>query len=673
MKHLFLKHLLFFLAFCLPISSILGQKPPTFGAFTDEELAMTSYELDPSADAVVLLDVISIEAYENITPSVVTITRDAALRSGDIFGYIYSRHVKIKLLKASAFDRADISIPYTNTNNVSNLYNLYAQTISPKGVAKELTDKAFKSEHVAGGRWLKKFSFEAIEEGCIIEYSYQIQSKRIGNIPSVYMQRSIPVVSAQLNLIVKGGLEYTYLFKGLQQFTRDTTEEGVYRNGESSFVAIDKSFFATKLPAYKDEPYLPCIDEYRLGVVFALSATNFDGANERYDTWKDVGTNLLKLDEFGTQITKKTNSNKIINEVRQYVEAAPTDSAKIEAAYKWLSEHVTWDGEYSAFADNDLDDAFAEKSASSGELNLMLLAICNAFDIKNVYPAITNPLSEGTLYKKYPFYNDFNHVMVFYSGGATPRWYDVHGPFNEPGKPHSNALSGSAWIVTKDEIPRFEVIKPSKGSDAISFDLYFDGESGLKGILKGSYMGYNAIAERRGHYQDSTAQHWVERLKNQYPDVKIDSVSKQNMFDLSSPFKEQLRISLPDAVTANADMLYVSPIIFSAYLESEFTETERKFPISFAYPTRESVITIIHIPDDYELVELPKTVNLSLTKGNDMTYTLNCQMGENNTLQVTQRMEINTLYYEVENYPDVKHFYDRMAEAMSVQVVFKKK
>src|ERR1700752_1229219 len=82
--------------FVLVVCTVYAQKSPIkFGVIPLDDLKMTTYDMDTSAEAVMLTNYGS--AYIMIT------TGNASL--------LYERHVRIKILKKGGLDWADVSIP----------------------------------------------------------------------------------------------------------------------------------------------------------------------------------------------------------------------------------------------------------------------------------------------------------------------------------------------------------------------------------------------------------------------------------------------------------------------------------------------------------------------------------------------------------------------------------
>src|SRR5882672_5817242 len=100
--------------FVLVVCNLYAQKSPIkFGVIPQEDLKMTTYDMDTSAEAVMLTNYGA--AY------IVVSTGNAAL--------VYERHVRIKILKKGGLHWADVSIPlYQSGSDEEHVTRLKAST-----------------------------------------------------------------------------------------------------------------------------------------------------------------------------------------------------------------------------------------------------------------------------------------------------------------------------------------------------------------------------------------------------------------------------------------------------------------------------------------------------------------------------------------------------------------
>ena len=97
-KTLFLLVALLLSTFCLMAQNDAKPLKVKFGKLSDEEIKMTKYDKDPDAPAVILFDKGESDA-----------------------GYGFTRHIRIKIFKKSAYEYANILIEYNKNDFVKGL------------------------------------------------------------------------------------------------------------------------------------------------------------------------------------------------------------------------------------------------------------------------------------------------------------------------------------------------------------------------------------------------------------------------------------------------------------------------------------------------------------------------------------------------------------------------
>jgi hypothetical protein len=157
-------------------AALFAQEPDLrWGRVSDEDLRMTAFPDDTSAAALVLFDVADLKFN---------------LSTGDL-DYDFTNHRRVKILKRTGFDYADIAIP---TYGDERIVSLKAQLILPNGEKSNVERGDFFEETYDNGSVkVKKFTFPNVQEGAIIEYQYTIKSPYFFQLRSWSFQEDIPV------------------------------------------------------------------------------------------------------------------------------------------------------------------------------------------------------------------------------------------------------------------------------------------------------------------------------------------------------------------------------------------------------------------------------------------------------------------------------------------------
>ncbi|MEO1515880.1 MAG: DUF3857 domain-containing protein [Bacteroidota bacterium] len=655
----------FLLLSCLmPLLSVAQQ--PTkikYGKIAVEDLSMTSYEKDSQANAVILDDI----GYIVVN-----------VRSG--FNFRFRHHRRIKILKEAGFDEANISLPYyTGKNAPEKITNLKAQIFLPNGEKYSLGRKEFFEEKIGTNTSIKKFTYPNLEVGAVIEYRYDLLSEHIVNLQDWHFQHELPVRYSELVVEIPNWLDYVYLFNGMQDNAKKKVDqdetvvvEGADEKQEpiegDARIQIDKnSFVMEHVPAISREPFMTTVDDYRASIRFQLSRIIYpDGRQEDYLTsWEDTAEKLMKNEQFGEQYLKRKNFKEIVAAAGDRLKQGKTESVRAELLGKYLAAAVEWNGKYRMFVSNTLNNAFEKRSASSGEMNLMFLALLRQAGIK-AYPMLISTRENGKMIQQYPIVDQFNHVVVVATLDGRKVLFDITDPIRPMGYPSTAALNSYGWLL-EDEAPTWIAMESPSGSDTFLADCHLTEDGQLSGRFKGSYTGYNSMPERRHHMKYKDGRHWRNRLGN---DVAIDSVSIQNLDIPEKTFKEQFRFKMEDMAMSAGDLLYFQPVFYSNFNEKMFRLEERDFPVDIPYPFKEQFVLKLHIPEGYEVEELPSSTRVLIVNNGGEFNFLCDQKGRD--IQLISKIKIRQLKYQPEEYDNIKEFFDKITEKLNEQIVFKK-
>ncbi|MEZ5012030.1 MAG: DUF3857 domain-containing protein [Bacteroidales bacterium] len=283
-----------------------------FGDIPMDDLKMTAYPQDTSADAVILGDFGEVKFNY--------------FQAKGEFQLIYTRFRRIKIFNKNGYKWADHQVSlydhgYLNENIQSFkgcTYNLVKgkmekSKISRKDLLREQESEYWNSE---------SFTMPDIQDNCIIEYEYTIVSNYIRNLPEWYFQQTIPVRWSELNIEIPEYFIYKPLITGYERLllrdieqggghivlvTRDSDREygstGI-QNQTISFSTTKQRLVAADMPAFISEPMLTTSQNYILKVNFELESTQYPGQQIQYytESWDAINKSLLKSESFGVQL-----------------------------------------------------------------------------------------------------------------------------------------------------------------------------------------------------------------------------------------------------------------------------------------------------------------------------------------------------------------------------------
>lgn len=626
-----------------------------FGKVPQEDMAMTIYPLDSSAEAVVLAAKgrLAIEQ-----------SNDGGMQ----LNYQFFR--RVKLLKKSAFaTEGDIKISYYSKDRYEDLRRIKAAVIQPDGTRQELTKKEFFEEKSTKNYTTKKFAFPNLKEGSIIEYEYELISQNLRTLKDWQFQENIPVRHSELWLSIPQYFEYVYLFRGRHPLKKGEVMED---NMTSTIKVAIQKLSADSVPALKPEGnYITTMGDYVSQINLQLSRINYpDGRIESIMTnWKDVAEKLHRNEYLGEQMRKKSNYGDVWRAVKPLVETAKTDDEKIKIIYDYLCKNVNWDDDnFSEYSyEESLNDAFKKKKANSGQLNMMLIACLSELNIK-AYPMLVSTRQHGRPITIYPIMDQFNHLVCYIERADKSLIVDVGNVHRPVGLPRMSTLNGKGWILDKEN-PRWVNIAAPLSNEVSLATFKLDEEGTLTGSISMNYRGYAAVSERGN--EDEKHEKTKKALAKDFPDIKIDSITTANLENTTEPYKRTVYCAIPNAATTAGDLIYIKPSLKTDFDENPFKQPKREYPIEFPHPFKDQFVLNLTMPDGYVVEEMPKSIKANLPDNGGTFHYLSSITG--NTIQLTVKIQVDKLRFEAEDYDIVKEFFNQIATKSAEQIVLKKK
>ncbi|HFA48840.1 MAG TPA: DUF3857 domain-containing protein [Bacteroidetes bacterium] len=660
-NHLIMRFLFTALSFLFLSVFAFSQKSPPrpmkFGKISEADIKMKYYEADSSAEAVVLCDYGQVMVHR--------VPGETPLH--------FEHHRRVKILKKSGFKYGDVALPYYSYGHKESFYFGDAMITLPDGKQIKLDKKDVFTEKINEYWSQAKFTFPQLEEGCIIEYNYFINSDFYTELKEWYFQEEIPVRHSEYRIDFPRAYEYIFLFQGNEGMELISDEKGkqIYAGKNGRFINDHGIFILENAPAMKEESFITTMDDYRARIRFQLSEVNYsDGRKIKFlDSWQNAKKQLKDQEYFYKQYNKKFNYKKIIESTEQQINLLNTEKEKAEFIYQHISRKIKWNGHHSMFTSRrKLQEAYELGSGNSAEINLSVLALLRQAGIE-AQPVLTSTRSHGKMYEEYPFMDQFNHVLIQAKIDGKEQWLDATDPLRPLGYPEQEALNGRGWHMEKGWI-NIQPPKMSASVFVVKMKLASDGS--LEGSQTAAFTGYEAIPERRDYARDKNGKHWQERFSGKYPDAEIKNIRKGKLENISSRFFDTINFFVPNAAMTAGDLIYLQPVIYSSFSDNPFTLDERNYPVDIPYAFREQHVIELAVPEAYKIEEMPENVKYVLPdNGGAFKYILTKK--NEHTLSLVILLKISQLKYYPNEYFAIKELFDLFIEKIGEQIVLKKR
>src|SRR5258708_2055252 len=210
------RRLLLFIFLGLGAGALKGiaqdKSPVRFGKITPADFDLSNRKFDSGATAVVIADIGSSEFVGNMK---------------GWFSLEFKHYKRIKILNKNGFDAANLEIPlYFSCNVEEKLQGLKAVTYNlenGKVVETRLDDKSVFTDNMSKHLKQKKFTFPALKEGSIIEYSYTQSSDFLFNLQSWEFQGEYPCLWSEYEVGLPNFFQYVTLSQGFVPYDVNTT------------------------------------------------------------------------------------------------------------------------------------------------------------------------------------------------------------------------------------------------------------------------------------------------------------------------------------------------------------------------------------------------------------------------------------------------------------------
>lgn len=656
------------IAFTLLLTALISgyttaqDNPYKYGKISDEEMKMNVYPKDTTANAVVIYD-----------------DGDATYMLVNNSFQLTSRFKKrIKILKHEGVDEANITIPYYSKSSSEREYINGLEAISynmenGKLVKTKLEKKNIFDEEVNGNYKRLKFTIPNVKEGSVIELKYEKASPFVWNIDSWYIQGDVPVMNSIFEIKIPEYFLFNYEVKGYENIkTENIADNQSFTVGSGSQLqtvtcnAKVLKFVGHDIPALKDEVYVWHTGDFLSSVHFELKATNFpyEFYKPYSQTWDDLDKTIKDKTDFGDNLKM---GDPFKDEMKNLLTGVTDDKTKIEKIYQFLKDHISWNETYS-FYGNKAKDAIKLKTGDNGQINMILLSMLKDADIL-CYPVMISRRSMGRLPYTYPSFDQLNTFVVAAETPADGKIYYMDGASIYGGLNTLNVdlLVDRGRILSDIKSDKWvDLSKISKSQQVSTIAVHFNESGNIEGTNTSIYSYENALFFRKNYKAAKDSVEYVDKMAEKQ-NIQIEDYSLTGLNAMDPYVKESY--SFTKEISSAGDMIYINPMIFPQITENPFKESERKLPIEFDYPKSYIINCTITLPDNYQVVELPKSVKGTLNDNCKYLYLIQ-QTG--NKISISYRYEMNQIIFPNTDYDSLKQYFGQVATQNQEMIVLKK-
>lgn len=620
-------------------------------------------------------------------------------------------YFRLKILTPAGRERANIEIPVVN--GLTKITDLRARVVRPDGTSVPFNGQVFEKTALRTGGikvTVKTFALPDVDVGSIIDYRYKVVLDI--NKLSRKGQEALEALFGTSGKPQEGGMATD---EGILFFPVDTWEiqkdlftrkvkfsyepwltlgtalaglsqrammlswatrrlPGVRPSGENLRVELELE----NIPAFEPEEFMPPESSQRMEVrLFYVAGTT--ATPDEY--WREESRNWQRGVE---KFMRKAGT--AAAEARKTVAGLDDPAAKIGALYgraqtiKNLSYDRTMTSrnrkELGIKDNHSVADVLKNNFGLRSDITrtFAALAVAAGFPARVVRVATRDDkLFDLNLCD---LYGQFDSELTVVQVDGIDRFYDPATPYCPPGVVRWNCSSTALLDPTNDppSVVKTPVKTPAGTPEQAltrrEIVLRLDAEGNLAGTVKVRFGGQEALGRRLEHLNDDDVE--VKKdLEAELGDIlpagaKVTLQKVENLRDSTDEVLADFNISLPGLATSAGDrtLLPVSPLL--GLKQHPFRHSQRKYPVSFAYPYRVSDEIVISLPAGMNVETAPASRN---ERRDGFDYSLVCTVENGTTLHVQRDFRLKRCDFTVSEYGAVRTFFDCVRAADEEQVV----
>lgn len=597
-----------------------------YGKVTIEELQMTKYDLDTSAEAVVLYQ------YAEFNPQL----------------FNFYQHYRIKILKKAGTDIASMVFSGQLKNVIKGTtYNLEGGKI----VKTKLENESIFEENVVADIYRTRIAMPNVKVGSVFEVSILMDG-----IPNEYeIQRNIPVIYGGISLQKDPAVNIRVKEIGYLGYTFKGNDEYIVKD----------------MPAFKSEPYLTSENNYRVRMEFEVVSYNFSN-NGRMSmgsfatSWKDVTRIFTQSQYFGALLD---NMALYLNPLADSIKQMSKNEEEIAQKAFEAIKQIKWDGQETCYGSQDLKKTFQRKQGNSAEINFNLILLLRKLGLKS-YPVLFSTRENGKISKLTPTRRKFNYVVAALDLPTGTYYLDATDEFIPFGTPSEQIIGCYGHAIEKDKGDCAVFIETTKKQKKTSLSqINIDSTGNCTGNISIQRSEYNSVDFRTHLKSLPDFDTYIQELESENSGWNITNFKFSDIKDNYNDFVENYDINYSSSI-GNNDVLVINPFIIIKTKRNPFQKEKRYLPVNFPQQTDYTSTITINIPDNYQVAEIPKLAMLANT---DKTVRYSYQIQNNGkSITITSKFTITKLQFETVEYPSLRGVYEMMLKKQNESIVLKK-
>jgi hypothetical protein len=609
---------------------------------SDEEIRMKTCSFDPEAAAVIL-------------------RKDATVAPDEPRMFSYFRY-RIKILKKSGLEHANIRIRFRHVNEFEQISNIRAVSINydengnkkisavnAKNIYPKKEDEYYSSI---------SFTMPEVNEGTIIEYSYVSERKAYYSVDYWYFQDELPVLSSIFDYTVLPNSNFTYRVLKSPLYPIKFNE--VKNQGRLIFEM-------NRMPGVTDEPFMDSKRDYLSRVELQMNSLGYGIDRDRFvGSWPELTQQLLKDDEFGGAIS---GNIKAAEGIVQQAKRISSLKDRVAFVYAHVQKQLMWNHYIGIYAKESLRSVWDKRRGSSAEINLTLINLLNESGV-NASPLLVSDRSHGKVDVSHPFIGQFSKVIAYVPSEGGAFFLDATEVNSNPSLIPENFLNTTGYLVDKKRSGFVEISDNThRYQRTVNITAKVDnGEvKGQVFVSDKDYARVNRDLQIKADQNGYIAKNFIQP----YNKLNVDSFKTDNIDIDSLPLNVKFEFSQKLEESGDYHILYTN--LFSGLEKNPFVSNSRHTEINFGTKNTVTFNQMYELAPDVSLESFPKSISLRTSDSGMVISRIVEPNADGKKVLMRTKVELNRTVYSAEEYKAVKEFFRKMFDILNEPFVVKRK
>jgi hypothetical protein len=507
-------------------------------------------------------------------------------------GTSFTRNLfRMKIFNERGRNFASTSISYRE--GYQEVKVLFANTIKPDGRIIPLNhNDIHDASEYAGYEFYtdiktKRFTMPAVEDGCIIEYAYEIKNLKpilsLDYFATFFCRNIFPIEEDILEIVLPANTELKY-----KNFITTLAPEISMKGNKKRYVFINAKqkeiIPETRMPSLYDRDTFPQLSLWTL------------------DSWQAISKWYINL------VSQQMKPDKELEEfTRQLIAGKKTDEEKINAIFNFVSQNIRYIAVLlgpHTHKPHQVSEIFQKRYGDCKDKTVLLLTMLKIAGIEGM-PALV-PANGKYFDETIPSLSAFNHIIAVVPFGDKYFWMDAtnetaaynSAPFSLPTKVLLMKFDGSHQII---ETPALDDTK-----DYFSAKMEYIIDTEGNASVHSTYTYFGKAAEPiRYYFKYSPPEQrkiFFERRGLEVKDLFISSFT-----DTQEPFTIQVSGKMKNlAQVLDEEMMVLSNIISSDTYQDITSSPGRIYPIDLKQSFFSQENYSYKFPAGFKIKRLPK-------------------------------------------------------------------